>query len=561
MNDEIDIEDAAPWLLLFITIAGGVLRVLLLEKNGLWLDETFSIWMANHSIGDMLQWIVKIDQHPPLYYFLLHFWTGLNGSSAYHARLFSVIFGTATIPIIYLIGKRMSGAVVGICAAAILAFSTFNIYYSQEARMYTLLMFNASVAILALVRLLTDPRSVRPIGSQFRDYVHAWRTSRHEEPVVINGLNLTDATRNQRGFRGWIFRHKWSPIKSIETDLAWVAFVLFTALTLYSHNTAVFFPVAVNIFVLGLMLFQKVKKPAIQTAFQAPSFANWLKANVGIFLLWSPWVYFFIKQAGVVYQRFWIPAPTWEGVFQMLKTFLYPARGIPTNLANGIWILFVVVLVLGLVNHRKRISQFLFLAVLFAIPILGELFVSIWRPIFSERTLIWLTIPLFLLLAAGVAQFRFRILIFFMLGCLVTINFFSTSDYYRFFQKEDWNSAARAVAGYAENDDLVLFNSNFVEIPFNYYVETFETHQYLRLEKRGLPLDLIADGVLEPVMTAEDVPGLIALLKGRQRVFLVYSHESYTDPLGLIPQTLASQMKLSKETEFYGGKVQMYVAP
>jgi len=427
--------------------------------------------------------------------------------------------------------------------------------------MYTLLMFNASVAILALVRLLTDPRSVRPIGSQFRDYVHAWRTSRHEERVVINGLNLTDATRNQRGFRGWIFRHKWSPIQSIGTDLAWVAFILFTALTLYSHNTAVFFPIAINIFVLGLMLFKKVKKPKIQTAFQAPSIVNWLKANVGIFLLWSPWVYFFIKQAGVVYQRFWIPAPTWDGILQVLKSFIYPSGGIPAKLANGIWILFLVVLVLGVVNHRKRVSQFLFLAVLFAIPILGELFVSIWRPIFSGRTLIWLTIPLFLLLAAGIAQFRFRILIFFMLGCLVTINFFSTSDYYRFFQKEDWNTAARTVAGFAEDDDLVLFNSNFVEIPFNYYVETFETHQYLRLEKHGLPLDLIENGVLEPVMTAEDVPGLIALIKGRERVFLVYSHDSYTDPLGLIPQTLASQMKLSRETEFYGGKVQMYVTP
>ncbi|MBA4383225.1 MAG: hypothetical protein C0410_00670 [Anaerolinea sp.] len=561
MNDEIEIEDAAPWLLLFITIAGGVMRVLLLDKNGLWLDETFSVRMANHSVGDMLQWIVKIDQHPPLYYFLLHFWITLNGDSPYFARLLSVVFGTATIPIIYLIGKRMSGIVTGLAAAAILAFSTFNIYFAQEARMYTLLMFNASVAILALVRLLTDPRSVRPIGSQFRDYVHGWRTSGQDEPVATGGLDLKDLTRNQRGFRGWVFRHRWSPIQTIETDLAWIAVILFSALTLYSHNTAVFFPVAVNIFVLGLMLFQKAKKSDGQSAFQAPSFSNWLKSQVAIFLLWCPWIYFFIKQAGAVYQRFWIPDPTWEGVIQLIKSFLYPSAGIPANVTRGIWILFLVVLGLGLVNFRKKVSQILFLATLFAIPILGELLVSIWRPIFSGRTLIWITIPLFLLLAAGVAQFRFKILIFVMLGCLVTINFFSTSDYYKFFQKEDWNSAARTVAGLAENDDLVLFNSNFVEIPFNYYIESYETHQYLRLEKQGLPQDLIDDGVLEPVMTEEDIPALISMLKGYERVFLVYSHDSYTDPLGLIPQTLASQMKLSRETEFIGGVVQVYVTP
>ncbi|MBK8780968.1 MAG: hypothetical protein IPO22_04050 [Anaerolineales bacterium] len=61
------------------------------------------------------------------------------------------MFGTLTIPIIYLIGKRISGVVVGLSAAVFLCFSTFNIYYAQEARMYTLLTFNAAVSIYALV--------------------------------------------------------------------------------------------------------------------------------------------------------------------------------------------------------------------------------------------------------------------------------------------------------------------------------------------------------------------------------------------------------------------------
>ena len=40
MNDDMELEDAAPWIALFITIAGFVLRVLLLDTKGLWLDET-----------------------------------------------------------------------------------------------------------------------------------------------------------------------------------------------------------------------------------------------------------------------------------------------------------------------------------------------------------------------------------------------------------------------------------------------------------------------------------------------------------------------------------------
>ena len=137
MKEDSEFEELAPWLVVFITLMSGALRVILLDSKGMWLDETFSVWLANHSVVDMLQWTARIDQHPPLYYLLLHYWIALNGDSPYYVRLLSALFGAATIPIIYLIGKRMSGAVVGFAAAVILALSPFNIYFAQETRMYT----------------------------------------------------------------------------------------------------------------------------------------------------------------------------------------------------------------------------------------------------------------------------------------------------------------------------------------------------------------------------------------------------------------------------------------
>jgi hypothetical protein len=561
MNEQIDIEDAAPYLIVFITLVGGFLRVLLLATKGLWLDETFSVWMANQSVANMLQWVVRIDQHPPLYYLLLHYWIALNGDTAYYVRLLSALFGAATIPFIYLTGKRMAGAMVGLAAAVFLTFSLFNIYYSQETRMYTLLTFNAAVAIYALVRLLTDSRSVRPIGSQFLEYVHAWRTPEPVEPDTKKEFSYRDEVRAQSRWGAWILRHRWLPIQAIETDLAWVAFIVFSAATLYSHNTAVLFPLTTNIFVLGLMLFQRKQKTGAQPAFQAPSFWNWAKAQIGILILWIPWIIPFIKQASGVYQRFWIPQPTWDAFLQVVSSFFSVTWAIPTNLATAIWILYGLVLCLGLVYFRKKISQFLFLAALFAIPFLVELIVSIWRPIFFGRTLIWTTIPLFLALAAGVAQLKFRVLIFVALASIGTFNLFSAGDYYRFYEKEDWYTAAGYVAGFCEKNDLVLFNSNLVEIPFNYYFKPFETHYYLQVEKHGVPQDLFESGNLEPLMTTSDIPGLISLLSGHNRVWLVYSHDSYTDPMGLIPQTLASRMKLTRDDEFYGGRVQLFVTP
>jgi hypothetical protein len=100
-----------------------------------------------------------------------------------------------------------------------------------------------------------------------------------------------------------------------------------------------------------------------------------------------------------------------------------------------------------------------------------------------------------------------------------------------------------------------------VEIPFDYYFKPWEDRYDLLVEKQGVPLDLFDSGILEPRMTADDIPGLISLLRGHNRVWLVYSHDSYTDPMGLIPQTLASQKNLIRTRDFYGGRVQLYANP
>ncbi|MCB0115411.1 MAG: glycosyltransferase family 39 protein, partial [Caldilineaceae bacterium] len=438
----------------------------------------------------------------PLYYLLLHFWIALGDDTTYHVRLLSALFSVATIPVIYLIGKRLANASVALAAATILAFSPYHIYYAQETRMYTLLALNAGAAIYALVRLLTGSRS------------------------------------------------RWD----------WAAFVVFSAATLYTHNTAVFFPLAVNLFVLGLMLFQRITKAPL--SLQTPPFWDWTKAQIAVLVLWTPWIFVFIQQASAVDQRFWIPAPTWDSVIGVIGLFLNTSTSyLAGDQALVIWGVYLLLLGLGLAYFRRKMPMFVLLAVLFAVPFLGELIVSLRRPIFSDRTLIWITIPLFLVLAAGIAQLRFRFLIIAVVGVVGSLSLFTAGDYYRFYQKEDWFTPAGYVAYYAEQDDLVLFNSNFVEVAFDYYFRAYEDQYKLQVQKQGVPADLIDDGVLEPLMTEDDIPTLLSMIRGRDRVWLVYSHDAYTDPDGLVPQTLASNMDLVQEREFYGGKVQLYTQP
>jgi hypothetical protein len=450
---------------------------------------------------------------------------------------------------------------MGLAAAIILALSPFNIRFAQETRMYTLLTFNAAVAIYALVRLLTDSRSVRPIGSQFREYLHEWRKPPPVEPETEEDSIYKVETRNLTGWRARISSLRWVPIRTIETDLTWVAFIVFSAATMLSHNTAVLFPLATNIFVFSLMLFQRTKRSGSPPTLQAPSFSNWVKAQIGIFLLWSPWIYAFIQQVRRIYQDFWLTNPSWETVIQTIRSFLNESTQIRPNQVMLIWILYALLFCLGLVHFRKQISRFIFLAALFAVPFLGELIVSIRRPIFLDRTLIWTAIPLILILAAGIAQIRFRLLIVLVLGILATNNMFTAGDYYKFTQKEDWSNPAGFVANFVQKDDLVLFNPTWAQIPFDYYFVPYENQYFFQVEKHGIPVDMFDSGILEPKMTASDIPRLISLLNGHKTVWLVYRQDANTDPMGLIPQTLASVMKLIYTRDFNGVQVQIYGAP
>jgi 4-amino-4-deoxy-L-arabinose transferase-like glycosyltransferase len=126
------------WLLLIIFI-GIFLRLYNLGKQSLWLDEAYSVTMA----GDLNKlWFEQImDSNPPLYYSLLHFWIHICGKTEFAIRLLSLIFGIFLIPLIFFVGDSIFDKNTGIYAALLVAISPIHIYYSQEARMYSIMPF------------------------------------------------------------------------------------------------------------------------------------------------------------------------------------------------------------------------------------------------------------------------------------------------------------------------------------------------------------------------------------------------------------------------------------
>ncbi len=157
------------WLILVLLLAFG-LRLYRIQSPSLWNDEGTSIALAERDLAAITQGAAN-DIHPPLYYYLLHFWIGLFGKSELAVRGLSAALGTWLVLCTFAVGRRVTnraqenGAAdaVGLLAAFFAAVSPFQVYYSQETRMYALSALLAAQSTFFLLRLLSG-RSFRRRG-------------------------------------------------------------------------------------------------------------------------------------------------------------------------------------------------------------------------------------------------------------------------------------------------------------------------------------------------------------------------------------------------------------
>jgi len=138
-----------------ICVLGGLLRIYQLGGESLWRDEISSATVAQLPLAQIVE-NRSSDVHPPLYYFLLHYWVALLGSSEFNLRLLSAIFGNASLWPMYKIGRILFNQFVGILSALLLALAEFHIHYSQEAKSYSLLTLLTLLSFLSLIKLLED---------------------------------------------------------------------------------------------------------------------------------------------------------------------------------------------------------------------------------------------------------------------------------------------------------------------------------------------------------------------------------------------------------------------
>jgi mannosyltransferase len=144
----------AIWLILLLILAlAAFLRFYRIGAQSLWNDEGTSAALALRDLATITESAGR-DIHPPLYYWLLHFWVNGFGASELALRSLSALLGIALVGLVFLTGESLFGAEVGLLAAFLSAVSPFQVYYSQETRMYMLLTAVAALGTYALVRFL-----------------------------------------------------------------------------------------------------------------------------------------------------------------------------------------------------------------------------------------------------------------------------------------------------------------------------------------------------------------------------------------------------------------------
>ncbi len=330
----------------FILLTGFALRLYRLGAQSLWYDETVSAVLAKKSALALIAHTAR-DIHPPGYYLLLHGWALLAGYTEFALAFFSLLFGVLLIAATYQLGVRLVGRRGALWGAALVAFSPYNLWYSQEVRMYTLGAFLGVLVVYFALRVWGG-------DGQF----HQWVNERHRKTVLL-------------------------------------CYVLTAALGLYVLYYFAFLLLALNLFLLVVLW---------QHGYSWQRFRDWLLANIAVVALYLPWIPVAWRQATNP------PVPPWRSAIPLWKIAVesWTALSLGESVSPGqVWWVLVVVgvlFVLGLKavsSLRRRILlvalPFLPLAIILLVPLLTG------SPLYHVRYLFTYAPAFYLIIGAGLA--------------------------------------------------------------------------------------------------------------------------------------------------------------
>ncbi len=140
-----------------LTVVAAVARFTRLGHQSYWYDEAHTVWLVHFSFTKMLSLLPSTETSPPLYFVAAWIWAHLFGYGAGALRSLSALAGVATVPVAYLAARQLFSQRIGMVAAALTATSPLLVWYSQEARSYSLMVLLTAIALLAFAHVRQRP--------------------------------------------------------------------------------------------------------------------------------------------------------------------------------------------------------------------------------------------------------------------------------------------------------------------------------------------------------------------------------------------------------------------
>lgn len=146
------------WIMVAVVLSAFGLRVFLLGNQELRGDEAFSYLFAQLPMSAVIPELIdQGDPHPPFHYLLLNGWVDLTGVSEFAMRFLSLLPGLLLVPVLFQLGREMTGRRLGILAATLATISPSLIWLAQDVRnQYTLAILFTTLATWLLVILAKE---------------------------------------------------------------------------------------------------------------------------------------------------------------------------------------------------------------------------------------------------------------------------------------------------------------------------------------------------------------------------------------------------------------------